>query len=45
MELDSIAGILAMVERGLGVAIIPESAVWEWPSSLRARSAGLIVNV
>ena len=29
MELDSVAGILAMVERGLGVAIVPEYAVSE----------------
>ncbi len=29
MELDSVEGILAMVERGLGVAIVPERAVSE----------------
>ena len=29
MELDSIEGVLAMVERGLGVAIVPERAVGE----------------
>lgn len=29
MELDSVEGILAMVERGLGVAIVPERAVGE----------------
>lgn len=32
MELDSIEAILAMVGRGLGVAVVPESAVAAYPS-------------